>query len=340
MKKLLLYISLLFQFIANAQIVGTPYIIPYPHPTSNGSAIVSGYTCSTASAGSMVTGLGVFGVSQTITALVTTVGTYNISTTSNGVTFSGTGTFTASGNQNIILTATGTPIAVGSNSFTLNTLPNCSFNRTTVDFLCGTSNVTFLYNGVLVTYGTVSSSGQCWLDRNIGATRVALSSTDANAYGDYFQWGRAADDHQFLTSNTTTTVSTTNTPGNANYIIATPDWIAPKNDNLWQGVNGINNVCPVGFRIPTIAELETERLSWSTNNSAGAFNSPLKLTVAGYRYLSQGWTNGNQMGRYWSSSVFSGGTTALSLEFKISTIDAASNKATRSTGRTVRCIKN
>ena len=72
--------------------------------------------------------------------------------------------------------------------------------------------------------------------------------------------------------------------------------------------------------------------------TVGAFASPLKLTVAGYRYINNVWTNGNQMGRYWSSTVVIGGTTALSLEFINNS--AISNKAIRSTGRSVRCIKN
>jgi hypothetical protein len=78
----------------------------------------------------MTTGIAVSGVTQTLTATVTKVGTYSISTTANGVTFAGSGTFSATGAQNIVLTATGTPTAAGSNSFTLNTTPNCSFSRT------------------------------------------------------------------------------------------------------------------------------------------------------------------------------------------------------------------
>ncbi len=336
MKKILAALFLLFPLVANAQFIGTPYIISYPYIISNGTAVVSGHACSTASTGTMTEGVGVFGVSQTITADVTKVGTYNISTKSNGVTFSASGTFASTGNQNIVLIAAGIPITAGTNSFTLNTSTNCSFSRMTNIFVCGTTTVTFIYNGLAVTYGTVSSNGQCWLDRNLGATRVGLSSTDANAYGNYFQWGRAADGHQILTSNTTTTVSTTNTPGNANFILAKPDWISPQKDNLWQGVSGINNACPLGFRIPTITELDNERLSWSTNDAVGAFASPLKLTVAGYRYIDNVWTKANQMGRYWSSTVF--GSTVLCLEFINNS--AYSNKALRSTGRTVRCIKN
>ena len=38
-------------------------------------------------------------------------------------------------------------------------------------FNCGTSTVTFDYNGSTVTYGTVMSAGRCWLDRTWGLRR-------------------------------------------------------------------------------------------------------------------------------------------------------------------------
>ena len=43
-----------------------------------------------------------------------------------------------------------------------------------------------------LTYGLITSpnTGRVWLDRNLGATKVAESSTDSGAYGDYYQWGR------------------------------------------------------------------------------------------------------------------------------------------------------
>ena len=53
-------------------------------------------------------------------------------------------------------------------------------------FICGTSTVTFTYNGASVKYGTISktySTGtKCWLDRNLGATRVANTSNDSYGY--------------------------------------------------------------------------------------------------------------------------------------------------------------
>ena len=97
--------------------------------TSNGTGVVSAYNCSAGSSGTLTVGTAASGVTQTITATVTTAGTYNISTTANGVTFAASGTFAGTGNQNITLTATGTPTASGTNTFTLNTNPNCSFTR-------------------------------------------------------------------------------------------------------------------------------------------------------------------------------------------------------------------
>uniref|UniRef100_UPI0040478D97 FISUMP domain-containing protein n=1 Tax=Algoriphagus sp. TaxID=1872435 RepID=UPI0040478D97 len=185
-------------------------------------------------------------------------------------------------------------------------------------------------------------TGKIWMDRNLGASQVATSSTDAASYGDLYQWGRGADGHQIRTSGTTTTLSTTDAPGNGNFILApnSPyDWRSSKEDNLWQGVSGVNNPCPTGYRIPTDAEWDAERLSWgsSSQNAAGALASPLKLPMAGSRSYSNGSLNdtGN-WGYYWSSTVSS--TNARNLYFLSS--DANMNTNFRAYGSSVRCIKD
>jgi len=127
------------------------------------------------------------------------------------------------------------------------------------------------------------TTGETWMDRNLGATQIATSFDDVNAYGDLYQWGRNTDGHQIRTSSSTSILSTTNSPNHSDFILANSDWLTVSDDNLWQGVNGINNPCPLGFRLPTEAELEAERLSWISNDAAGAFASPLKLTVGGAR---------------------------------------------------------
>ena len=203
-----------------------------------------------------------------------------------------------------------------------------------------TSTVSFTYNGSSVTYGTVVHNGKCWLDRNLGASQVATSSTDANAYGDLFQWGRLDDGHQIRTSGTTSILSISDTPGHGNFITpgSSPyDWRNPQNDNLWQGVSGTNNPCPSGWRLPTEAEWNTERLSWSSNNAAGAFGSPLKLPVAGLRANSNGsLSNVGSNGYYWSSTI--DGPLSRLLIFGSS--NAYMFSYNRAYGNSVRCIKD
>lgn len=115
------------------------------------------------------------------------------------------------------------------------------------------------------------------------------------------------------------------------------DWRYPKNDNLWQGVSGVNNPCPSGFRLPTDTELNTERASWSSDNAAGAFGSPLKLVAAGYRFYRTGALDiTGSDGYYWSSTVK--GNYIRDLGFHSS--GASIYDSISATGRSVRCIKD
>ena len=182
-----------------------------------------------------------------------------------------------------------------------------------------------------------SATGAVWMDRNLGANRAATSSTDTLSYGDLYQWGRAADGHEKRTSGTTSTLSDTDTPGHGDFINGAFNWRSTSNDNLWQGVDGINNPCPAGFRLPTDAEWDSEHQSWSSTNSAGAYASPLKLPVAGFRSLGDGTVLFfGSRGYYWSSSI--DGTKSRRLLFDNSTTEVSSNH--RAEGFSVRCIKH
>lgn len=201
-------------------------------------------------------------------------------------------------------------------------------------------------------------TGQTWMDRNLGASRAATSPIDEQAYGDLYQWGRSADGHQmrkptkrkriliFFTTNTTGETpttrikSTTDLPDHQSFILATDapwDWRSPQNDDLWQGVHGVNNPCPEGYRLPTEAEWETERQSWSSDNAAGAFASPLKLSLAGARSRNNGsLIYDNARGYYWSASV--SGSNASYLAFTGALANLSSRN--RAGGLSVRCIKD
>ena len=119
--------------------------IAYVSSTSGGTAVVSSYDCNGADVGILLSGLVATGVTRTITANVTSVGTYSIRTnTVNGVYYTGSGTFSGTGNQPVVLTAVGTPLLVGTNNYTLNGTPSCSFSVSTRD---GSSNGTAQVSG-------------------------------------------------------------------------------------------------------------------------------------------------------------------------------------------------
>ena len=143
-----------------------------------------------------------------------------------------------------------------------------------------------------------------------------------------------------IASHTTATLSASNVPGHDDFITtnASPyDWRSTQYNNLWQGVSGINNPCPAGFRVPTETEWDTERASWSSNNAAGAFASPLKLVIAGYRNYSNGTVdNAGSNGLYWSSTV--NGSNARYLGTSAAAPSMAAHR--RAYGFSVRCIKD
>jgi hypothetical protein len=85
-------------------------------------------------------------------------------------------------------------------------------------------------------------------------------------------------------------------------------------------VNGINNPCPKGFRLPTSEEWSLELAIWGSENGTGAYASQLKLPLAGgYRSsvinVSGNEKNGEE-GGYWSSSVLQVNSSILQFKIK------------------------
>jgi uncharacterized protein (TIGR02145 family) len=184
-------------------------------------------------------------------------------------------------------------------------------------------------------------TGRIWMDRNLGAERVSLSRDDSISFGDLYQWGRGTDGHQCRKSNIGGPISKEDMPGHSNFISSyyESDWRNPQNNSLWQGEQGINNPCPVGYRLPTDTEWQEEFMSWDSLNSYGAFKSPLKLSFTGYRRSFDGSlpTNSHVFGCYWSSTVY--GSNAQVLYFSEDNNVSIVNQK-RIFGYAVRCIKD
>jgi uncharacterized protein (TIGR02145 family) len=212
----------------------------------------------------------------------------------------------------------------------------------------GTSWVNMVGAAAAVSIPSVTgAAGSVWMDRNLGATQVATSSTDAASYGDLYQWGRNSDGHQIRGSSIAGGPVAIGSEG-SNFITSGGDWLSssPQDDTRWNGsAKGAHDPCPTGFKVPTETELEAERNNggtgfWGTgslqNNALGAFNSALKLPVAGARDASTGaLALVDSYGFYWSSTV--SGTVARYLRFDSS--NATMDRDSRAVGFSVRCIK-
>lgn len=156
----------------------------------------------------------------------------------------------------------------------------------------------FLFKGF--NYGTVTSptTGHVWLDRNLGASRVCdkarsefstdleYENSQSGCFGDYYQWGRYSDGHQLKDSTSTTTRSSSVTTTNSYFVKSTSatyhyDWATPDDSGSIRSANWLKtnetSICPSGFRVPTISELEAEASNLST------FITTLNLPYAGKR---------------------------------------------------------
>jgi len=191
---------------------------------------------------------------------------------------------------------------------------------------------------------TNTETGETWMDINLGALQVATSSTDVAAYGDTYQWGRFTEGHEDRGSSlhdgqATTPAPNDNNPWDGKFIYPEENWLNAYNNDLWQGGANDNNPCPTGFRLPTKGEWDAELATWDTNNADGAYGSPLKLTVGGYRnHNSSGsFTGIGTLGFYWAKTI--NGIQAYTLRIANNNTTTHVTADHRAFGFSVRCIK-
>lgn len=203
-------------------------------------------------------------------------------------------------------------------------------------------------------------TGRTWMDRNLGAAQVATSPTDEEAFGDLYQWGRFSDGHQCRNSPSSSDVSLNHQPNN-NYFYNSNynfNWIDEDfiwnnwsvSAFLWSTLNSVNNPCPLGFRLPSFGEWESELDSWQSYDLNGSFgnnpfDSPLKLPLGGRRLPGASIIEQEGIsGRYWSSTSTeedaSGEGAAYLGIFQNQVYVGINFPQGRAMGLSVRCIKD
>jgi hypothetical protein len=196
-----------------------------------------------------------------------------------------------------------------------------------------------------------SINGKVWIDRNLGASRAATSSTDYLAYGCLYQWGRGNDGHASFnwTSSTTgtpidnrvvTVQADTDIPGYSSFIKITGttilDWRSNDTNLRWQSTGSAdNNPCPTNFRVPTSAELSAEFSGAGITSVSTLFNGPLKFTAAGWRNNNNVIAFTGTKGRYYSRTTRNGKSLGLDIFTIITSIEFS-----RVNAMSVRCIRD
>ncbi len=292
---------------------------------------ITGLTCGSATNnGTLNAGTAATGVTSVIPYTGGNGGSHNgqtvASTGVTGLTATLSAGVFASGSGNLTYTITGTPGYSGTASFALNIGGRtCTLTRT-VNCMTAATAIVDVTNPL---------TGRTWMDRNLGATQVAASSSDQASFGDYYQWGRVEDGHECKNSATTNIQSPTDIPSHGDFIACCHDWANPSNPSL------TFNPCPTGYSVPTTAEWNEEIDSWDgtmgngyTNNNAqfdAMNNTVLRLPTNGFR----NWNNGAMTlseGWYWRS------TSAQAT--RLQTTSASAYGTVRGNGMGVRCIRN
>lgn len=216
--------------------------------------------------------------------------------------------------------------------------------------------VSFNYAGQQVIYTSVrAKDGHIWLQQNLGASRVAISASDDDAYGDLYQWGRWADGHQVRIPTPVLSPASSLSANNPSGLVAggiiayiSNWWANGATTDTWTAVtateaSATNGCDPCktlgsGWSMPTDADWTMLIDSENITNTTNAFTSNLKIPNGGWRSTnSLSILSAGTSSWFWSSNAASTsgakGVWILSTSVQKSYIDS------RAYGTSVRCIK-
>lgn len=223
-----------------------------------------------------------------------------------------------------------------------------------------TGAVSFVYQSEPVVYTTVrAADGNIWLQQNLGAKNVATSINNGSSFGDLYAWGRWTDGHeQRLTPLVRlNSAPNPNNPKGLNDWGENPFYTHTKSANFWwikgtaqdtwentlrQGANeneGCDPCRQLGekWRMPTKEEWENLIEKEKITNLLTAYESNLKIPVAGYRAGNDGQIKSEgKVIRLWTRTAGDNGSAYLvNITLQGADIPAYS----RSGGLSIRCIR-
>lgn len=204
-------------------------------------------------------------------------------------------------------------------------------------------------------YNIIKIGNHQWLDRNLGSSSSCNDyKGDPECWGDLYQWGRPFDGHQKRNSSIVSEISHDVNPSHNSFIIVhikekdivkvshqipTVNWYTLHDNNLWkENGTGSNEVCPTGWRVPTIQDFEDLNIS----SSKDSFRK-IKLSLGGFRVGHNRNNNGKSrgtsyMGHYWTSTTKKD-KYAIAFEIDI-TEKPFFSESSKASGNLVRCMKD
>ncbi len=214
-----------------------------------------------------------------------------------------------------------------------------------------------VHNGINYKEIQSPTTSKIWLDRNLGASQVCdkkrtdfssdleYENSQKDCFGYYYQWGRGNDGHQIPHSMNTHNLLDFNSQSNK-FVITDDhhtfyDWVK-MDENGQKRRSKLNSldgsfICPVGFRVPSINDLEKEAANMAN------FINILKFPLNGMksRYYEDYIYAQGDMGRLWTRDTSEEPGSKYSMDFLYDEISSNTGVwKDRARGGGIRCIKD